>query len=166
MQPIRAIRNMLAAVAAVAIVATAACGADKKSGSTGPDEVPPSGSVTGLYALKSVGGHALPAVLIDEDVSDEGQTFHLKVEILNGSVMLKAGGQYDASTEIRFTVDGQSQTESGQSSGTYSRSGSTITFNSSDDEIGSFSASIGNGQITAQIDMVGTGQSKAFVFKK
>lgn len=109
-------RKLLAAVLLLlASVAVTAC-----SDSTGPE------SAEGTYTLATVNGSSLPAVVF--------QVGSDKLEVVAGTLTLSSNSSFTGSLTIRETFQGTTNTETESGTGTYTRSGNTITFNSGDDE--------------------------------
>jgi hypothetical protein len=90
-------------------VALAACGTDS------PTEV----SIFGTYTMHTVGGHALPRTQIEEGFS---------VTLVSGALVLRSDHTYTVTFNQTVTVGTQSVPQNESSSGTFSVSGSTITF--------------------------------------
>ena len=109
-------RRYLAALA----LALAACGGSDKS--TGPG-----GTLEGTYALKTINGRALPAVVFQ--IPDD------KVEITSGSVTMNANNSFSETVTLRETITGSPVEETPITCpGTYTRSGSAITFSEPETE--------------------------------
>ncbi len=122
----------VATIAAAAMLLVAAC-SDK--GVTDP--VP-----LGTYVLQSVDGHALPYVVPGEG-SDE-------LALTAGSIALMDGGRFGMSVTMRYTSAGSSADMTMNASGTFTISGSTVTFTVVDPESGSstFNGTLSNGTLT------------------
>ncbi|HSE53506.1 MAG TPA: hypothetical protein VLB00_15050 [Gemmatimonadales bacterium] len=103
------LRNTLRA--GVIAVALAAC-----SDSTGPD----TDDLVGSYDLITIDGASLPVIVdqIGEDIA----------EITMGTVTLDEDGTFGDATEIRITEGGVVTTEVQSTQGTWTVSGSTVTF--------------------------------------
>lgn len=97
--------------AGVLVVALAAC-----SDATGPD----SDNLVGSYDLITVDGASLP-VIVDQIGED-------KAEITMGTVTLDEDGTFGDVTELRITEAGVVTTEVVSTQGTWTVSGSTVTF--------------------------------------
>jgi len=104
------LRNTLRAGAVA--VALAACSGD----STGPD----SDDLVGTYDLITIDGASLP-VIVDQIGED-------KAEITMGTVTLDEDGTFGDATELRITEGGVVSTEVQSTQGTWTVSGSTVTF--------------------------------------
>lgn len=104
------LRNTLRA--GVIAVALAACSGD----STGPD----SDDLVGSYDLITIDGASLP-VIVDQVGED-------KAEITLGTVTLDEDGTFGDATELRLTQGGVVTTEVQSTQGTWTVSGSTVTF--------------------------------------
>jgi hypothetical protein len=103
------LRNTLRAGAIV--VALAAC-----SDSTGPD----TDDLVGSYDLITIDGASLP-VIVDQIGED-------KAEITMGTVTLDEDGTFGDATELRITKGGVVTTEVQSTQGTWTVSGSTVSF--------------------------------------
>ena len=103
------LRNTLRA--GVIAVALAAC-----RDSTGPD----TDELVGSYNLFTIDGASLP-VIVDQIGED-------KAEITMGTVTLDENGTFGDATEIRVTEGGVVTTEVQSTQGTWTVSGSTVTF--------------------------------------
>lgn len=77
-------------------------------------------SIAGTYQLQSVNGQS-PPVTVAEDPG-------FKVEVLSGNFILAGNGNFTTTVDFRFTVSGEVTTDSDTYPGTYSVSGSTVTF--------------------------------------
>jgi hypothetical protein len=104
------LRNTLRA--GVIAVALAACSGD----STGPD----TDDLVGTYDLLTIDGASLP-VIVDQIGED-------KAEITQGTVTLDEDGTFGDATELRITEGGVVTTEVQSTQGTWTVSGSTVTF--------------------------------------
>lgn len=105
-------------VAAIAVLGlTAACGG-------GDDGVNEPASIAGTYNLETLDGQSPPVVVLDEP--------GFKLEILSGNFVLTANGTFTTNVVFRLTDESGASTESESFSGTYTVSGSTVTFNYSD----------------------------------
>ena len=98
--------------AGVIAVALAACSGD----STGPD----TDDLVGTYDLLTIDGASLP-VIVDQIGED-------KAEITMGTVTLDEDGTFGDATELRITEGGVVTTEVQSTQGTWTVSGSTVTF--------------------------------------
>lgn len=98
---------------AAALATLAACGSDKK-GTTGPKDV------TGTYALTTIDGQSLPYTVPNNPDND--------IVIQSGTVTLNSDHSY--SIGGTGTSDGGSPQQVIADAGTYSLSGSTVTFTS------------------------------------
>jgi hypothetical protein len=103
------LRNTLRAGAIA--VALAAC-----SDSTGPD----TDDLVGSYTLITIDGASLP-VVVDQVGED-------KAEVTMGTVTLDEDGTFGDATELRITEGGVVTTEVQSTQGTWTISGSTVTF--------------------------------------
>jgi len=103
------LRNTLRA--GVIAVALAACG-----DSTGPD----SDDLVGSYDLITIDGASLPVIV--EQIGED------KAEITMGTVTLDEDGTFGDVTELRITEGGVVTTEVVSTQGTWTVSGSTVTF--------------------------------------
>jgi hypothetical protein len=107
-------RTILAGLALLLTVA--ACG-----DSTGPD----TDDVTGTYALQSVGGKPLPAVVDEQD----GAT----VEFLSGTMTISEGSRWSTQAMLRITEGTSVVTVPGTGGGTWRWRGSTLMLTDAED---------------------------------
>lgn len=114
MKKTTASRVLAGILAAISLIAASACG----SSSTAPDTTSANAAVVGTYTLKTVDGAALPAPAKDEKGA-VGGTF------TSGSITLASNGSFNSI--LNYTITGGTAGNS-PSSGTYSVSGSTLTF--------------------------------------
>lgn len=111
--------------------------------------------ITGTYNLKTVNGKSLPAVLAEV-------TGSYKLEITAGSVTLNEDKTFGASITFRETQGSTVKTEPATDSGTYTVSGSVITFASRDGD--TFTATRSGGTLTITIQE--SGITMVLVFEK
>lgn len=101
----------------LATVGAVACGSDSPSAPAEP-------TVTGSYSLSTVNGQEMPLVL--------GQNDTAMVELISGHIVLSSGGQFTDIVNLRYTIPSGTSLEADTLSGSYARSGSTLTFQPSD----------------------------------
>jgi hypothetical protein len=152
----------LAALVALTTAATACGGSDKKD-PAGPGNEQ---DVAGNYSLTKVDGSELPAVLFDGQMDFGGEIVDVTIVVTDGSIDLAENGTYFGSLDVAIEIAGESDEAQIPSSGTYTRNGSTITFNPSDAEQESFTARVSNGALTATIDPIGIEEPASYVFSK
>jgi hypothetical protein len=157
----RTIRALTALSLAFAATATTACGGSDKS--TGPGD---GGAITGNYALQQVDGSGLPATIFDDIVEDEGTQYRLVLQIASGNIALEQNGRFSGTLRLRITANGQTQEESLPTSGTYTRSGNTITFDSDDAEDPIFQGTVAGARLDIRLDLLEEGQPIAYTFRK
>jgi hypothetical protein len=110
--------RVLMKVAAIVVLGlTAACGG-------GDDGINEPVSIAGTYNLQTLDGQAPPVVVLDEP--------GFKLEVMSGNFVLAANRTFTTNVVFRFTVDDEVSTESESFSGTYTVTGSTVTFTYSD----------------------------------
>lgn len=126
-------RRLLLAFAVLFAVVLSACGGGDDS--TGPG----SANISGTYTLRTINGRSLPATVFQAGAD--------RVEVLSGNVTLTDGGTYTTQNTVRTTFGGVASTESETDAGTYTRSGTALTFRSSDDGT-TVSGTVSNGAIT------------------
>ena len=110
-------RTLATAALALLTLAAGACGGDDDS--TGPN-----GSIAGTYTLQTVNGSPPPITVFE--LGDD------KIEVTGASVVINENGTFSATSTVRETDAGQVTTSSSVCSGTYTRSGSTVTFTEPD----------------------------------
>ena len=129
---IRTPAPFLAAAAAILVMA----GCDSNPVESLPD-------ITGTYTLVAVDGDPPPAVLYEDD--------EILFEIVSGTLVLSSSDTYSEPVTLRFTdkVNGVSETAVETDTGSFTvTSATTVTFTSSDPEIGSYTATISGNDIT------------------
>ena len=101
-------------------MAMAACGDDDDDNGTGPT------NIAGTYTLRSVNAdNSAPFTVIDMT--------GYRLEIITATVTINSNGTYSDNTRIRETINGTAEAPQDiPSSGTWTRSGSTISFDDSD----------------------------------
>lgn len=104
-----------AAIGLFALVA--ACGG-------GDDGITDPPSIAGTYNLATIDGESPPILVFDQP--------GITVEIMSGNFILAADKTFTTNVVFRITEDGQVSTESETFGGTYSVTGSTVTFAYSD----------------------------------
>lgn len=120
-----------ALVAALLLLVEAACGGDEP---TGPDE----DSITGSYTLRTINGQNLPYTTLSAGVN--------KAEVLSSSLSLNTDGTYREERSMRRTHAGVAMTEPETKFGTYTSTGSVVTFKATTGA--QVSATRGGGSIT------------------
>ena len=104
-----------ARIASGVLLATSlACGGD----STAPE------TIEGTYTLQTIDGQALPAI-VDQDETE-------KNEITAGSIKLGAGTTFTITLTLRTTIGSEVVTITDGTTGTWTRSGSTVTMRTTD----------------------------------
>ena len=106
-------RTLATAALALLTLASGACGGDDDS--TGPN-----GSIAGTYTLQTINGDPPPVTLLEFDT--------YKIEVTGASIVLNTNNTFSATSAFRETDDGQVTTSNSVCAGTYTRSGSTVTF--------------------------------------
>ena len=94
----------------------------------------------GSYRLEQVNGGALPFL------AEQFGSF--RIDILSGSLVLRADQTFSAEITSRQSNAGESQTLTEQAAGTWSRNGSAITF--SETGSGAFTGTVVTNGLTAQ----------------
>ncbi len=121
-------------IASVALAAMA-CSSDKSTG-TGDN-------IAGTYTLTKAAGKALPST-----VFDDGTT---QLIVLSGTITLTEAKGWSANLNVRTVESGDPLDESLPATGTWVRSGSTITFTDASDN-STFTATVSGKTITANVD--------------
>ena len=127
-------KKMFCALALAGSVALGACSDDN---GTGPDN-----NIEGTYTLTTIEGEDLPVTVF----AFEGYT----LEVLSGQVRLMDDNEFTASLTFRETTDGDPDTYTESDTGTWSRSGNTVTFTYSDPELEDDVATFSNGRLTLE----------------
>jgi hypothetical protein len=136
-------RTPTRAVLTLALAAAASVGCD---GGTGLEEI------AGTYALVTVNGRSLPAVVFEGTVTDPlGGEHDFTAEVLEGALTLREDGTFSVRFVERSTIDGVPSTDDDASVGTYTVSGSSITFTDTEDPEDVVTALLSGGTITANV---------------
>ncbi|GLC25257.1 hypothetical protein [Roseisolibacter agri] len=107
------LRTFRHALGAALLLAGTACGGDAP---TGRDE----GSIAGDYTLRTINGRSLPYTMLSAGVN--------QTEVLSSSLSLAADGTFREERSMRRTHAGVSITEAELKFGTYTSTGSGVTF--------------------------------------
>ena len=129
-------RKLFGMLALAGAVALGGCGDDD---GTGPDN-----NIEGTYTLETIEGEELPVTVIDF----EGYS----LVVLSGSVRLMDDNEFTASLTFRETFEGETDTYSETDSGTWSRSGNSITFKYEDAELEDDVATYSDGRLTLEAE--------------
>ena len=129
-------RKLFGMLALAGAVALGGCGDDD---GTGPDN-----NIEGTYTLETIEGEELPVTVIEF----EG----VKIEVLSGNVRLMDDNEFTASLSFRETTDGETTTYTQTDSGTWSRSGNTVTFSYEDAELDDDVATYSDGRLTLEVE--------------
>ena len=117
-------------------VSVSACG-------DGPSGLTATSGHAGTYTLRTINGQVLPTT-IDSDAT-------ARLDVASGSVTLRADGTFTDQTEFRLVSGTSTTTETDVITGTYTRTGGTVTFSPSDGGTYSMSFTGGN-TLTQTID--------------
>ena len=109
-------RFLALAIVALAPLLGAGCGSDSITD--------PRQAVAGSYALMSFDGKQLPATILAGDP---------QVDVVSDELMLTSSGSFTQNTTFRVTESGVTSTQAVADVGTYTVSGSTVTFRFSAD---------------------------------
>lgn len=101
-------------VTAVAVISLPACGSDDVSGPGGNDA-----AVVGSYDLTSINGDNLPVTVLE--------TIGGSAEITDGSLSIRADGNFALEATVRVTNDGQTETVNDVTTGSWILSGNRLT---------------------------------------
>lgn len=129
-------RRYLATFAMLFVSMLAGCG----DTSTGPNE-----SVAGSYSLRTINGLELPFVIFEEP--------GYKEEFLDETITIQDNGTFQQQGRFRYTTDGVVSIESYTDAGTYSRTGTSVTFRFTSDG-SSATATVDNGSLIVALEGV------------
>lgn len=130
-------RSLLFPAFAATLVITAACGSDSAT-------APEAAAVTGTYSLKTVNSAPLPYTM-----PDDGSGI---VKILGDSYSLTADGKYTGATQVSITSGGITSVTTLTSSGSYTRSGDSVTLTAADDPTDKVTGTISGANFTISVD--------------
>lgn len=108
-------RRMVLATLVGALLTSAACGGDSP---TAP------ATISGTFTLRTFNGTPLPVVLTDGDPA---------LTLVGDTLVMSGNGTYRTAVVLEETSAGQTTTTVESSSGTYRRSGSSLTFTDASD---------------------------------
>ncbi len=104
------------------------------------------GDISGVYALESVDGVGLPAIVLDEPPDS-------RIEVTSGVMELKADGSFRFASELRWIVTGLPQRNiTREHIGTYSSNGTSFTFDPTNADEESFSGQLNRDLLTVLMD--------------
>lgn len=130
-----------------ALVAAAACG--------GKDATGPNNGVTGQYPLRTVNGRSLPAVVFQSGAN--------RIDVTAGNLSLNSDQTFSISLTLAVVSGGRTSSETSTDNGTYTQTGSSLTFRYSD---GSTSTGSVNGGTVTFIERDPEIGDLAFVFTR
>jgi hypothetical protein len=107
--------KLLHVVTALAVVSLPACGSDGLSGPGGNDAP----GFVGSYDLRSINGDILPVTVLE--------TLGERVEIVDGNLLIRDDGNFVLDAAVRVTADGQSETISDVTTGSWFLSANRLT---------------------------------------
>ena len=121
-------RFLALAIVALAPLLGAGCGSDSIAD--------PRQAVAGSYALTSFDGKQLPATIVAGDP---------QVDVVSDELILTSTGSFTENTTLRVIEGGVTSTEAFADLGTYTVSGSTLTFRFSSDNSTGTATVVGDG---------------------
>jgi hypothetical protein len=152
--PRRLRRTVQGGIAALLVVTVFGCGGGESS--TGPRN----GDPAGLYSLRQVGKAAIPAQIYRGPLPGIED---MAVAITGGELTLEDDERYELALDLQLTANRQSIPRYAKFAGDYEIDGGTLTLY--DDRGGGFDATLRNGVVTMELDMVGNGTLKPYTFK-
>lgn len=153
--PRRVRRTVQSGIAALLVATVVACGGGGDS-STGPSNADP----TGLYSLRQVGKAAIPTQIYRGPLQGIGD---MAVAITGGELTLQDDDRFALAIDLQLTANGQSIPRYVRFEGDYEIDGGTLTLY--EDRGGGVDATIRNGVVTLELDMVGNGTLKPYTFR-
>lgn len=106
----------------------------------------------GVYQLTTINGQPVPV-----SFSEDGGV----ITIVGASITLNADDTFSVAAQLRFTFGGQTQNETHALSGTYTKSGNTVTFDHEGEDEGFETATINGNVLTTR-----GGGDEVLVFQK
>ncbi|MEX2582344.1 MAG: hypothetical protein WD766_03675 [Gemmatimonadota bacterium] len=116
------------------------------------DPAGPDTSHVGVYQLTSVNGMAVPLSFPDDGAI---------VTVVEGSLTLGGSGTFSLEIDLEITEDGQTADETVNVSGSYTKSGNTLTFDHADEDGGFATATLSGDVLTTT-----GGDGEVIVFEK
>lgn len=151
----RVTRGIWGGIAALLVATVVGCGGSGDS-STGPGNADP----TGLYSLRQVGKNAIPAQIYRGPLPGIPD---MAVGITGGELVLQDDDRYSLAMDLKLSANGQSIPRILRFEGDYEIEGGTLTLY--DDGGGGLDATLRNGVVTMELDMVGNGTLKQYTFR-
>jgi hypothetical protein len=153
--PRRIRRAVRSGIAALLVAAVVGCGGGGDS-STGPGTADP----TGLYSLRQVGNAAIPTQIYRGPLQGIAD---MAVGITGGELTLQDDDRFALAVDLKLTANGQSIPRYLKFAGDYEIDSGTLTLY--DDRGGGLDATLRNGVVTMELDMVGNGSLRQYTFK-
>ena len=143
-------------IAALVMGVVFGCGGSGGDRSTGPGN----GDPTGLYSLRQVGNTSIPTQIYRGPLPEIAD---MAVGITGGELILEDDDRYTLALDLQLTANGQSIPRYAKFTGDYEIDGGTLTLYH--DRGGGVDATLRNGVVAMQLDMVGNGTLKQYTFR-
>ena len=154
--PRRFRRTVQSGVAALLVAAVVGCGGGGDS-STGPGN---NADPTGLYSLRQVGKAAIPTQIYRGPLPGIPE---MTVGITGGELILQDEDRFSLAIDLSLSANGQSIPRIITFEGDYEIEGGKLTL--LDDRGAGAEATLRNGVVAMELDMVGNGTLKQYTFK-
>jgi hypothetical protein len=148
-------RRIWRGISALLAVAVIGCGGGGDS-STGPRNADP----TGLYSLRQVGNATIPTQIYRGPLPGVPD---MTVAITGGELILQDDDRFSLALDLKLSANGQSVPRTIRFEGDYEIEGGTLTL--MDDRGGGVDATLRNGMVAVELDMVGNGALKQYTFR-
>ena len=152
--PRRLRRRIQGGIAALLVAAVVGCGGGDSS--TGPRNTDP----TGLYSLRQVGKDAIPAQIYRGPLPGIPD---MTVGITGGELILQDDDRFSLAMDLKLSANGQAVPRILQFEGDYEIEGGTLTL--LEDRGGGVEATLRNGVVAIELDLVGNGTLKQYTFR-
>ncbi|HSA54982.1 MAG TPA: hypothetical protein VLE53_04720 [Gemmatimonadaceae bacterium] len=120
------------------------------------DPAGPDTSFAGTYAMISIASQPLPATLFQDATS--------QIQVTSGQLVLTAANEWTGSVTVVTTTNGVPLTETLDAGGSFTISGSVITFTDESDQ-STFTGTLNGDQITANLEVL-EGTTAPVVFER
>jgi hypothetical protein len=164
--PLRITRLAAALLLWTTLAGATACGGGGDS-STGPSAGPSTDNPLGLYALMQVNQKAIPSEIKHGPFFDATVPHfynQLIVKITGGELVLQKGGRFHFALDLYVNADGDESTLTRSIDGTWEVDDGEIDL-TPDRGTGFTTATIANGNITMDLDVIGEGKFSAYRFE-
>ena len=126
----------------------------------------PVDTVSGSYSLSAVDGDDPPVTIYEGSVrASDGSAIAAKIAVTDGTLDLD-GDQYELTIKVRVTAQGQAATQTIKDEGSFTRTGTSIVFESDGDVFDKFKGTLSGGKLKLKLDLLGSGDAVEYAYVK